>query len=264
MAQQSSRKTGRVLLALGAPLVVAVLGVSLGLAGGTARADNGQAIILGTYCSASGGPNCEANLTWVKNNVSGPAFEADATDGDAGLVGANATNASSLGSETAGVYGDGVGAGDDGVYGIGDVNGVFGETANGAASGVYGQNDGTGYGVAGRAASGTGVLGDSANGVGVLANSANAIALQVTGKAQFSRSGTATVAGTAATPKNSVRVSLPITGKSMMTATLQKFVAGVSVVAAVPNVSGGYFTIYLNKKVTTSVGPIGWIVTEHP
>jgi hypothetical protein len=50
----------------------------------------------------------------------------------------------------------------------------------------------------------------------------------------------------------------------MMTATLQKFVAGVYVVAAVPNVSGGYFTIYLNKTVTTSVGPIAWIVTERP
>jgi hypothetical protein len=89
-------------------------------------------------------------------------------------------------------------------------------------------------------------------------------ALEVTGKAQFSRSGVATVAGTSSSPKNSVRVSLPITGHSMMTATLQRYVAGVSVVAAVPNVSAGYFTIYLNKAVTTSVGPIAWIVTEHP
>ena len=39
---------------------------------------------------------------------------------------------------------------------------------------------------------------------------------------------------------------------------------GVYVVAAVPNVTAGYFTIYLNKAVTTSVGPIVWIVTEHP
>ena len=45
---------------------------------------------------------------------------------------------------------------------------------------------------------------------------------------------------------------------------LQKVVAGVYVVAAVPNVSGGYFTIYLNKAVSTSVGPIAWIVTEAP
>jgi hypothetical protein len=86
----------------------------------------------------------------------------------------------------------------------------------------------------------------------------------VTGKAQFSRSGVTTVAGTVSAPKNSVKVSLPITGKSMMTALLQKFVAGVYVVAAVPNTSGGYFTIYLNKAVTTSVGPIAWIVTERP
>jgi hypothetical protein len=33
---------------------------------------------------------------------------------------------------------------------------------------------------------------------------------------------------------------------------------------AVPNVRGDYFTIYLNKKVTTSVGPIAWMVTERP
>ena len=141
---------------------------------------------------------------------------------------------------------------------------MYGHASNSAASGVYGQNDGTGFGVAGRASSGTGVLGDSANGVGVVASSQNATALQVTGKAQFSRSGVATVAGTAAAPKNSVKVSLPITAKSMMTATLQKFVAGVYVVAAVPNVSGGFFTLYLNKAVTTSVGPIAWIVTERP
>jgi hypothetical protein len=50
----------------------------------------------------------------------------------------------------------------------------------------------------------------------------------------------------------------------MITATLQKYVAGVYVVATVPNVSGGYFTIYLNKKVSTSVGPVAWMVIEHP
>ena len=93
----------------------------------------------------------------------------------------------------------------------------------------------------------------------------------VDGRAQFELSGVATVAGTAASPKNSVRVRmpvvsapLPITAKSMMTALLQKYVPGAYVVAAVPNVPGDYFTIYLNKAVTTSVGPIAWIVTEHP
>jgi hypothetical protein len=90
------------------------------------------------------------------------------------------------------------------------------------------------------------------------------IALMVDGKAQLKRSGVATVAGSSSAPKNSVRVTISITAKSMMVATLQKFVSGVFVIAAVPNVTGGYFTIYLNKSVTTSVGPIAWTVVERP
>jgi hypothetical protein len=279
MAQQTNRKkAARVLLAVGAPLVVAVLGVSLGWAGGSARADNGQAIILGAECSTVG-TNCGTSGTLVENtgNVE-PAFEAISDNGVAALWGGNDANASTVGRETAGVYGYGGGPGDDGVFGLnadgaasgvhgenlGGGNGVYGHTSSSTASGVYGQNDLSGFGVAGRAAGGVGTLGDSANGTGVWASSQNATALKVTGKAQFSRSGVATVAGTSAAPKKSVRVSLPITAKSMMTALLQKFVAGVYVVAAVPNVTGGYFTIYLNKAVTTSVGPIAWIVTEHP
>ncbi len=163
-------------------------------------------------------------------------------------------------------------------------NGVYGHVNNQATSGVYGQNTNTsgGYGVAGRSSAGplgaqagagvlgentstgVGVWGHAVNGTGVYADSPNGYALQVNGKASFSRSGVATVAGTSTTPKNSVRVTLPITARSMMTATLQKFVSGVFVVAAVPNVTGGYFTIYLNKSVTTSVGPIAWQVMEKP
>jgi hypothetical protein len=165
-----------------------------------------------------------------------------------------------------GVWGKAFAAPWSGVYGEndGDGNGVYGYANNAAASGVYGQNDGAGFGVAGRANSGVGVEGDSANGTGVWANSPGGTALTVTGTAQFSRSGLVTVAGTSAAPKNSVKVALPITAKSMMTAALQKYVAGVYVVAAVLNVTKGYFTIYLNKAVTTSVGPIAWMVTERP
>src|SRR6266511_70444 len=147
---------------------------------------------------------------------------------------------------------------------LGGNNGVYGHASNAAASGVYGQNDGTGYGVAGRAGSGTGVLGDSANGIGVVAQSQNATALKVNGKAQFSRSGVAYVVGTSTAPRNWARVNIAITAKSMMTATLQRYVPGVFVLAAVPNVTGGYFTLYLNKAVTTTVGPIAWMVTERP
>jgi hypothetical protein len=286
MTQQSRRTAVRVFLTFGASVVVAVAGVSLGVAGGSARADNGGSIILGATCSGSG-TNCEVDPTFIENTGTGVGFTAQSDFSFAGLFGITAGDPSTGGGEAAGVWGHGVVAGDDGVFGNGPANGVHGSTAsstgsgvfgenggtgngvyghasNSAASGVYGQNDGTGFGVAGRASSGTGVLGDSANGVGVVASSQNATALKVSGKAQFSRSGVATVAGTSAAPKNSVRVSLPITAKSMMTALLQKFVAGVYVVAAVPNVTAGYFTIYLNKAVTTSVGPIAWIVTEHP
>jgi hypothetical protein len=241
-----------------------VLGVSLGVAGGSAQADNGGQIILGAGCSGTGGTNCATSETDVENTGFGAAFTARADNGEAGLLGNNTADASTIGGETAGVWGNASGAGADGVYGFGNANGVHGETDNSSASGVYGQNDLSGFGVAGRSAAGVGTLGDSANGTGVWANSQNATALKVSGKAQFSRSGVATVAGTSAAPLKSVRVSLPITGKSMMTALLQKFVAGVYVVAAVPNVSGGYFTIYLNKAVSTSVGPIAWLVTETP
>lgn len=48
-----------------------------------------------------------------------------------------------------------------GVVGTGASNGLEGHTANGAASGVYGQNDGSGYGVAGRSKTGVGLLGES-------------------------------------------------------------------------------------------------------
>ena len=197
------------------------------------------------------------------------AFAADAGvvggGGTYGVVGNGGTYGVVGSGDTYGVWGDSHTG--TGVYGnttADGQNGVYGHAANTSGSGVYGQNDGTGFGVAGRASGGTGTLGDSANGTGVWASSQNATALKVSGKAQFSRSGVATVAGTSAAPKKSVKVSLPITAKSMMTALLQKYVAGVYVVAAVPNVAGGYFTIYLNKSVTTSAGPIAWIVTERP
>ena len=55
-----------------------------------------------------------------------------------------------------------------------------------------------------------------------------------------------------------------------MFATEQKFLAGVYVVAAVPNLSGSSnsFTIHLNKAPGTVTTPksvtVGWYVIEHP
>jgi hypothetical protein len=232
MAQRSNRRIVGVLLAVGAPVVVAVTGVSLGLAGGSAQAGNGQPIILGAACSGSG-TNCATSGTDVKDTASGGvAFEADATNGEAALYGVN----SAKGLIPA--------------FGVWGASGDIGVSGDGAAIGV---------------------AGDSTTGRGVLASSLDGTALEVDGRAQFGLSGVVTVAGTATSPKNSVRVRmpvqsapLPITAKSMMTALLQDYVPGVYVVAAVPNVPGDYFTIYLNKAVTTSVGPIAWMVTERP
>jgi hypothetical protein len=108
--------------------------------------------------------------------------------------------------------------------------------------------------VAGRANDGTGVLADSANG----------IALEVNGKAKFSRSGRATVAGTALKPKASVTVTgVALAANSMVMVTPQKNVAGAWVRAAVPNVVKSQFTVYLNQAV--SVGfPVAWMVIEKP
>src|SRR6266568_2839612 len=177
MAQQRSRKVVRVVLAAGAPIVAAVLGVSLGWAGGSARADNGQPIILGAAAACGGtGTNCESSTTQIENTGIGPVVQAFAEDSSVALYGQNDTNAPTVGGASA-IWGNGVGAGDDGVIGSGDANGVHGVTSNGAASGVfgdnrsggngvyghannsaasgvYGQNDGTGFGVAGRAAGG--------------------------------------------------------------------------------------------------------------
>lgn len=235
MARKVNRKSVRVLLAVGAPIVVAVVGVSLGLAAGPAQAGNGQSVILGVTCFH--GTNCETGQTGVYNTGSGPAFDARAYHGAAGLVGENESNPNQ---------------GDDvaGVQGLGDGPGVIG---------VFGDGD-------------PGVLGESSGGTGVDAYSLYGTSLKVEGKVQFSLSGVATVAGTAASPKSSVRVRLPettvrtfpINAKTMMTALLQKYVPGVNVVAAVPDVRGHYFTIYLNKAVTTSVGPIAWMVMQRP
>jgi hypothetical protein len=263
----------RPILAGAAVLAVSVVVVALEVPpAAAASCGNGQGSPLLLGCAN----NTAADGTVINNStasVIGFSVEESGAGSD-GVIGAgDATGVAGQGggigvAGTGGTYGVwGSTTAGTGVYGntyAENQNGVYGHASNTTGSGVYGQNDGAGYGVAGRASGGIGTLGDSANGIGVWANSQNGTALKVSGKAQFSRSGVATVAGTSAAPKNSVRVSLPITAKSMMTATLQKYAAGVYVVAAVPNVPGGYFTIYLNKPVTTSVGPIAWMVTEHP
>jgi hypothetical protein len=168
-------------------------------------------------------------------------------------------------------YGQGSGTG---VIGVGTVtgegvfgrssnsNGVHGQSDSSAASGVWGDNRGEGYGVAGstngedaagvwgsNGGSGIGVKGTSLVGTGVYA-SGGTVALQVEGKASFSRSGVVTVA--AGTSLQTVTMA-GVSTSSMVLATAQ-LAANVWVKAVEP--ASGSFTIYLTGKAP----PTGLIV----
>lgn len=243
----------------------------------------------GIQVSAVNGPALEATSTTniaVHGNCSGsfPAIRADAATGngveaEAGGAGDGVLGSNTIGtgngvhgqagsSAASGVFGENSGGG-NGVYGFSDAgtgvagvsssaNGVEGESAGSAASGVFGQNGSTGYGVAGQADSGTGVWGDSASSTGVLASSANGTALQVSGKAAFSRSGRLTIA---AGKTSAIVTGVALSSASLVLATLQQHVAGVYVVAAVPNVAGSSFTVYLSKAPTASA-QVAWFVVN--
>lgn len=91
-------------------------------------------------------------------------------------------------------------------------------------------------------------------------NTGSGAALQVTGPSTFSRSGTAVVAGTVGSPKNSVKVTgVALTAASLVLATAQVKVPGVSVLGVVIDVPGNAFTIFLAKAAKTNI-PIAWFV----
>jgi len=121
--------------------------------------------------------------------------------------------------------------------------GVLGTSNDAEGIGVEGDQNGTGSGVYGLAkATGVGVFGDTTNGTGVLARSTNGTALNVLGKATFSRSGPATIEAGAATRKITLA---GVTTASMILATAQQD-GTVYVRSAVP--ASGSFTIHLTGK----------------
>ena len=220
------------------------------------------------------------------SSASGPGVHGDSQTGD-GVVGVR-TSTSGGG---AGVQGfSGVSESPStfrvGVRGVGLVSGVLGEAGVEGANGVQGRSTG-GPGVRGDSfsgngfAAGDGVLGFSGEGAGVhgLSNSGTGIfgeatntgakavvashsnpaetALAVTGKAVFSRSGIATIP----VGMSSVTVpGVPLTASSLVLATVQTN-NGVYVTAAVPNVPGSSFTIYINRKAPSNT-PVGWFIAN--
>ena len=140
--------------------------------------------------------------------------------------------------EGSGVWGD---SPDDGVVGTGGLSGVLGI---GGGTGVFGAGvDGV-----------VGVGGSGGAGVRAFGASATSLALTVSGKVVFSRSGRATIGS----GKSSVKVTLAgTTTSSRVFAVLHSNRSGRYVRAVVPTT--GSFTIYLNTTVTSSTY-VAWFV----
>ena len=133
--------------------------------------------------------------------------------------------------------------------------GVYGHNSGSTGIGVHGQTSGTGSAVFGEAtAGGVGVFGKSQSGTALRGDSPSGTALQVNGKAKFSRSGIVTIAsGTA-----SKTVSLSgVSANSMVFAMAQQN-PGVYVKAAIP--ASGSFTIYLTGNAPGSGLKVAYFV----
>jgi hypothetical protein len=170
-------------------------------------------------------------------SLGAPSTWGDSLDG----IGAAGTAGGGIGVFAAGA--EGVFAfGEVGVYGIGFTAAVVGD-ASSSATGVYGFSGDSG-------------APEPAGGIGVLAvaGSTSQTALQVKGKAKFSRSGRISVAS------GKTRISKSVAGvttSSMVFALLQHAESGTWVRAAVP--ASGKITIYFNKALPTS-SVVAWFV----
>jgi len=136
-------------------------------------------------------------------------------------------------------------------------NGVRGFSVGGV--GVKASSE-TGNGVQSFSNTGTGVSGFSASGIGVHAETTAGTALDVIGKASFSRSGRAAV--TAGHKSVTVSVEGGLAGTPLSFANLSSYRPGVAVAAVRPNFpSAGKMRIYLTKVMTSSTS-VSWMVMD--
>ncbi|MFL5736203.1 MAG: hypothetical protein ACJ76P_02550 [Actinomycetota bacterium] len=218
--------------------------------------------------------------TGVAGNVSGTT--GNGVEGIGGTNGVHGTTSNNNGQGVLGEH-DGSGAGvrgtsatGDGVegYGGGTNIGVYGQGGDGGGNGVQGYaGTAAGTGVFGvNVAGGTGVLGagDVAGGIGVHGHGASigvqaeaigssAVALDVLGKARFSRSGVLTVK---ATKSAATKGSVPLSSGSLVLATIQQSAPGFSVESAVPNVANSSIAIHLNQPAPTGGIKVAWFVVN--
>jgi hypothetical protein len=230
-----------------------------------------------------GASNTAAAVTTIEFAGNDALVGRSAAPTHSGLWGDNTGNGygvsgSTAGATTAGVWGNnsssgtgvkGTSASGPGLSGSSTKNAIFGSSSGDLYTGVWGENTAAGYGVYGttgsadaagvwgvNSAAGMGVQGTSDSGIGVSAGSKTGVALDVVGKARFSRSGKASVlAG-----KKSVKVTLAgVTASTLVFANLATNASGRYVAAVVP--AAGSFTIYLNANAAAKVS-VAWLVAD--
>jgi hypothetical protein len=210
------------------------------------------------------------------NLGSGPGVKATSSGG-AAVYGLGSANSEGVYAQSGVSQGTSPGATRNGVHGVTDSpadSGVWGEAVGGGygvsgstntmghsyPAGVYGANLGSGPGVKGYALNGTGVYGLAGpNGVAVAAtNSGDGTALQVIGRAAFTRAGSVTITA----PATTATVTPPggLAG-TLVLALLQTAAPGIWVTAAVPDASTGKITIYLNAAPSNPASVhVAWFV----
>jgi hypothetical protein len=180
--------------------------------------------------------------------------------GDPGMIALNTDESgvygfSNISQNSAGVWGDS--AGGSGVLGSGGTGvlgfGYYGVYAFGRVA-VTGEAYTTETGVYGYSGANPAPLPPAGVGVQATAGSTAQVALNVTGKAKFSRSGRTYIAAGQYARKITMA---GVTSSSYVIATLQTRRTGVYVHAVVPGT--GYFYIYLNKAVTATTY-VGYLV----
>jgi hypothetical protein len=176
--------------------------------------------------------------------VAASASPAGAADGNSVLLGQpNAAEATTSVSTT---YGDG----------------LMASTTQNGQNGLEGEDLSPkgGQGVRGKSTAGYGVYGISDSGVGVYAQSKSSSALEVEGRATFSRSGILKILpGT----HLGTQTGVPLTATSIVLATTQEVNPACYVIGVAKNVEDGEFTIWLSANVPHGkFAYVGWFVVN--
>jgi len=268
-----STDTGQGVKGVGASTGTGVLGQSAtgdGVSGTTGGATT--AGIKGANTNDNGAAIHGVGANTLTSNSTGVVGEGDTGVLGSGIFGAvGASNAAGIGvygsvsnSAIPAVFGASgvIGQADAGGTGVVGFTGTA-ETQPTADVGIYGRSDtggAAGRGLVGFCSQGIGLLGQTDTGTGLRAFSSTntGLALRVSGKAAFDRSGKLTIT---AGHSNVVKTGIALSASSFILATLQTNVAGLFIQAVVPSVSGSRFTVYLNKAPSVSVS-VAWMAVN--